>query len=67
MPEPGASPDPSHARGFRVAALLISPFLFFVVAEVGLAIVGFGGRPHLFVDAANVPGYLEPNSQVMRR
>jgi tetratricopeptide (TPR) repeat protein len=67
MPEPGASPDPSHTRGFRVAALLLSPFLFFLVAEAGLAIVGFGGRPHLFVDAANVPGYLEPNSQVMRR
>jgi tetratricopeptide (TPR) repeat protein len=67
MPEPSASPKPKHARGLRVAVLLISPFLFFGVAEVGLAIVGFGGRPHLFVDAANVPGYLEPNSQVMRR
>lgn len=67
MPEPSASPEPNHARGFRAAVLLISPFLFFGVAEVGLTIVGFGGRPHLFVDAANVPGYLEPNSQVMRR
>ena len=45
----------------------MAPILFFVFAELALAIVGFGGRPPLFIDSPNWAGFLEPNPQVMQR
>lgn len=47
--------------------LLLAPLVFFGLAELSLAIVGFGGWPPLFVDAPSAPGFRQANSQVMQR
>ena len=47
--------------------MLLVPVLFFVLLEVGLRLVGFGGSYPLFVEVQGHPEYLHQNPEVARR
>ena len=51
----------------RGLGLLSAPLVFFGMAELLLALIGFGGWPPLFVASSDMPGHLEANSRVMQR
>ncbi len=53
-------------RIFQVIALLI-PFIFFVVLEIGLRIVGYGQSMPLFIENPSAPEYMLPRPDVVKR
>ncbi|MFT5442509.1 MAG: tetratricopeptide (TPR) repeat protein [Myxococcota bacterium] len=61
-PDAGAS-----GNGLRILLPVVAPLVFFAVFELLLAIVGFGGRPALFVDSENLAGMREANPSVIQR
>jgi len=56
----------SRRRSF-LAATLVLPVALLLVAEAALRSLGLGGRPPLFVEEPEAPGWLVPNPRVMAR
>ena len=64
---PTNQPRSAKQGVLRVLVLLSAPLVFFGMAELLLALIGFGGWPPLFVASSDMPGHLEANSRVMQR
>jgi lysophospholipase L1-like esterase len=54
-------------RRLRLATLVVSPLLFFLLLELALRAAGFGSSYPLFVEAESAPGYLQTNPRVIQR
>ena len=56
----------SRATTFAAIALLI-PVFALMALEGGLRLIGFGGDHPLFVRAAGIDGYMQPNREIVHR
>lgn len=54
-------------RALRGVLLVTAPFVFFMLLELLLAMLDYGGRHPLFVESQNLPGRLEPNPRAIQR
>ncbi|MDP6980529.1 MAG: hypothetical protein QF570_18340 [Myxococcota bacterium] len=51
----------------RLALLVAAPAVFLSLVELALALVGFAGRPALFMESPRFPGMLEANPAIAQR
>ena len=56
-----------RAFAMRAVAVVAAPLVFFAIMELALALIGFGGRPALFVASPDWPDKLEANPDVVLR
>lgn len=55
------------ARPIFYLIAIIIPFVFLGLTEVGLRAFGFGKSVPLFVESVDMPGYLQPNPNIIQR
>lgn len=51
----------------RLLLVVLAPLVFLGGLEAALALVGFGGRPPLFIERPGSPGWLETNPAIAQR
>ena len=57
--------DPKKPLFYLIACLL--PFIFLLILEIGLRMVGFGQSYPLFIPSNQFEGYLQPNPNIIQR